>query len=78
MKSRLPILKNSTLHIYGFHNINIDPKCINEDKYDGVRIDLPKVEFRPKIVIFLNGLNRHFAFFAPPPRLFQPPRLLRR
>ena len=27
--------------------INIDPKRINEDKYDGAHISLPKVEFRP-------------------------------
>ena len=28
--------------------INIDPKRINEDKYDGVHISSPKAEFRPK------------------------------
>ena len=78
MKSRLPILKNSTLHVYWFRNINIDPKRINEDKYDGVLINLPIVEFIPKMVIFLNGLNSDFAFFATPRRLFQPPRLLER
>ena len=58
--------------------INIDPKRINEDKYDGVLINLPIVEFIPKMVIFLNGLNSDFAFFATPRRLFQPPRLLER
>ena len=35
--------------------INIDPKRINEDKYDGVHISLTKAEFRPKMAIFLNA-----------------------
>ena len=36
-------------------SINIDPKRINEDKYDGVHISLTKAEFRPKMAIFLNA-----------------------
>ena len=62
--------KNPFFTFMDFWNINIDPKLINEDKYNGVHVNLPKVEFRPKKVLFLNDLNRNFAFFAPPPRLF--------
>ena len=71
-----PILKNSPLHVYLFRSINIDPKRINEDNYKSVHINVPKVKFRPKMVIFLNGLNSDLAFFAPHPCLFQPSRLL--